>query len=99
MKKHKLRLTEKAQAEYIDAFLYYENKQDGLGDRFEEELDELMGLIQEAPLLFSKKYKNFREPILKNFPYLVVFEIVEGVIVVQSIFHAKQNPKKKPGKK
>lgn len=99
MKKHRLRLTEKAQTEYIDAFLYYENKQEGLGARFEKEVDELITLIQEAPLLFSKKYKSFREPLLKNFPYLVVFEIIEEVIVVHSFFHAKQNHKKKPGKK
>jgi len=99
MKKHKLRLTEKAQTEYIDAFLYYEGKQEGLGIRFEKEFDELIALIQDAPLLFSKKYKNFREPLLKNFPYLIVFEIVEDIVVVQSVFHAKQDPKKKQGKK
>jgi plasmid stabilization system protein ParE len=38
MSKYKLRLTEKAEKEYIDAFVYYEDKQSGLGIRFEREL-------------------------------------------------------------
>ena len=95
MSKYKLRLTEKAEKEYIKAFVYYEDKQPDLGFRFEQELEELLIIIDKTPLLFAKKYKNFHEPLLKHLPFLIVFEVIDHDIIVQSIYHAKQNPKKK----
>lgn len=99
MNKHKLRLTEKAEKEYIEAFLYYEEKQPGLGIRFEKELEQLLAIIEKTPLLFAQKYKHFYEPMLKHFPFLIVFEIIDADIIIQSIYHAKQSPKKKYNKK
>jgi len=99
MSKYKLRLTEKAEREYIDAFVYYEDKQSGLGIRFEEELGQLLKVIEKTPSLFAKKYKDFREPLLKHFPFFIVFEVIDNDIVIQSIYHAKQNPGKKYNKK
>jgi hypothetical protein len=95
MNKYKLRLTEKAEKEYIKAFLYYEGKQLGLGTRFEKELEQLLIVIEKTPLLFAKKYKHFHEPMLKHFPFLVVFEIIDADIIIQSIYHAKQSTNKK----
>ena len=99
MNKYKLRLTEKAEKEYIEAFLYYEEKQAGLGLRFEKELEQLLAVIEKTPFLFARKYKHFYEPMLKHFPFLIVFEIIDADIIIQSIYHAKQNPKKKYKKK
>ncbi|MBI2966516.1 MAG: hypothetical protein HYY40_01715 [Bacteroidetes bacterium] len=41
------------------------------------------------------KYKNFREALLKRFPYLIVYEIVKDKTVIHSFFHTSRNPKKK----
>ena len=39
--------------------------------------------------------KNYRQIILKTFPYVVVYEIVEEAVVVFAVFHTSQNPIKK----
>ena len=88
-------LTQKSEQEFIDAVIYYETQQRGLGERFQNSINILLNNICKNPFAYQRKFKHYREAISKPFPYLVVYEINENEIVVVAIFHAKQNPKKK----
>jgi len=78
-----------------DAFRWYESKREGLGEEFLVELEKSLNLVKSQPTLFTTIKKNFRQSILKRFPYIIVFEVFKSEIVVYSIFHMKQNPKTK----
>jgi hypothetical protein len=73
----------------------YEKRQTGLGERFLFELEKCYDKLELQPTIYAKIDKNFRQIILRTFPYVVVFEIFENEIVVYAIFHTSMNPRKK----
>jgi hypothetical protein len=78
-----------------EAYEWYEEQQAGLGDLFLKELDSCYDKIEIWPSAYAKVKKNFRQIILKKFPYVVVFEIFENNVVVYAIFHTSRSPRKK----
>ena len=92
---YKLVVTEKAEVEYYHAYWFYEERQTGLGDSFEDEAGQLLKIIKEHPLLFQRKHKQFREALLIRFPYFIVYEIILKTVVVHSFFHTSRDPKRK----
>lgn len=90
-----LEIKEEANLEIIEAYLYYENKQIGLGETFFEQLELYFDRIAENPKHFEVK-NNYREAYIRKFPYLIIYRIEENKVVVYSVFNTPQNPKKKP---
>jgi plasmid stabilization system protein ParE len=93
--KYTIVIKEEAAQESIEAYLWYEDKNAGLGEAFFENLDECYSRIEKNPEAFQLQYKSFRQANLKRFPYIVIFEIEADCIVVYSIFHTSRNPKSK----
>ena len=91
----KLIIKDGAQLEIIEAFLYYEEKQEGLGESFLDHLDSYFKWIKDYPFHFSEKRKPYREAVIKRFPYLIIYEVFENEVIVYSVFNTWQNPSKK----
>lgn len=88
-------IDEVALQEAQEAYDYYEFKQTGLGEKFIEELDKSVASISENPEHNRKMKNEIRQSLLYRFPYVVVYEKMNDVIVIYSIFHTSRNPKKK----
>jgi len=90
-------LHELAHEEYIEAYEWYELRQQGLGDRFMNAVEKRLQQISEHPEYFSKRKANFREAKVPNFPYMIVFEFLKRkkAIHIAAIYHSKRNPKRK----
>lgn len=58
-------------------------------------MESIMDKLILNPYLFQRRYKHYREAVLKKFPYYVVYEIIGNTVIVQSFFHSSRNPKKK----
>ena len=78
-----------------EAYNWYEEQKEGLGEEFLKELDSRYDKLQSHPEYFGKIKNNFRQILLKRFPYAVVFEIMKNEVVVFAVFHTKRNPKLK----
>jgi hypothetical protein len=91
----KLIIKEEAQLEVIEAFLYYEGKQNGLGDLFLDHLNSYFKWIRNYPFHFSQKRKPFREAVVKRFPFIIIYEVLESEVIVYSVFNTWQDPAKK----
>ena len=78
-----------------EAYKWYEEQQPGLGDLFLIELDSCYDKLETFPLVYAKIKKNFRQIILKTFPYVVVFDIFKDEVVIYAVFHTSRNPGKK----
>lgn len=78
-----------------EAYNWYEEQRQGLGEEFIKELDNCFDKLQSHPEYFGKIKKNFRQMSLKRFPYVIVFEIIKKEVVVFAVFHTKRNPKLK----
>jgi plasmid stabilization system protein ParE len=92
------RLHPQAREDLANAYVWYEEAQTGLGERFVKTVKDKIDSILLSPGLYGSKKKGFRETIIsKDFPFLVVYKIVESKkeILISSIFHAKRNPKNK----
>ena len=78
-----------------DAYDWYEEQQQGLGELFLKELNRCFDKIEEWPLLYAIIEKDFRQIVLQTFPYVVVFETTESDVIVYAVFHTSRSPRKK----
>ena len=91
----KIEIRPLATIEIIEAYDWYESQREGLGTEFLNELDNFYNNLLHNPEIYSFYEKPVREGSIKRFPYTVVYEIFDKIIVVYSVFMAKQNPNKK----
>lgn len=92
---YELVVQEEASLEILEAYIYYENVQAGLGEKFRKQLSKDFLRIQSNPKHFEIK-KNYREAFVQKFPYLIIFDIIDNKIIVLSVFNTHQNPTRKP---
>ncbi len=77
------------------AYNWYEDQQNGLGDRFLETLKECYKKLEQYPFSFSEMAKSIRQLKLKTFPYVIVFEVIQHEVVIYAVFHTSQHLVKK----
>lgn len=93
--KYELIFRDKAIFEMEDAFDYYEFKSKGLGKKFFDHIQNYFERIETAPKHFPQKYGTIREAFIQKFPFVILYEIHENVVVVYSVFHTSRAPKNK----
>lgn len=94
--KFDLFITRVALTELMDAFDFYEANSPGLGKGF---LKSLEGTYQKMVHLpksygFISKAKDIRDVRIKDFPFVVIFQIFEAKIILR-VFNIKRKPSKK----
>jgi plasmid stabilization system protein ParE len=87
----------KAQKQITDAWLWYEERQAGLGDRLIAEVAKKTKIVEQAPERYPIRYKSYREVPISIFPYILIytFNKRKNLVYILSIFHTSINPKKK----
>ena len=78
-----------------DAYQWYEERQTGLGDLFLAELENCYDKLEVWPTSYNKIKKNFRQILLRKFPYVLVYEIINHDVVIYAVFHTSRSPRKK----
>jgi plasmid stabilization system protein ParE len=86
----------RAETEVNDAFLWYESKSSGLGEKFFEAVENKIKAIKQNPYQFPIGRSGFRKAIVKLYPYIILFKISGEAIIIHSVFHTHLNPNKKP---
>ena len=93
-----LKVRDNALDDIENGFEWYEEKIEGLGLRFINEVEATINYISKYPEHFQVKSKKpYREAVLKIFPYVIIYEIrkKEKSIVIYSVFNTHQDPDKK----
>lgn len=87
----------KARMELLEAWEWYEDRQEGLGYRFKEKLYECIKRIEKSPERYPERKKKYREALVDVFPYIVVYRIHKRkkIIAIASVFHTRRSPLKK----
>ncbi len=78
------------------AVQYYNSQKEHLGERFLDELEKLFDILAAFPEIFPLKRKNYREAVMKKFPYVVVYTVEENKILIYALFHTHRSPDEKP---
>lgn len=74
------------------AFEWYENEQNGLGEVFIDALNATYMKILNRSESFSAVEQYYRQIKMQRFPYVVLYEIEKKKIVVYAVFHTSRNP-------
>ena len=91
-------LHEKVQIDFNEGFEWYEERQKALGYEFLDAIEMAIAEIIVHPERFgSKGNPNYREALLKKFPYVIVYRIYKRKkeIFISAIHHTKKSPGKK----
>jgi toxin ParE1/3/4 len=76
----------------LDAYSWYESRRVGLGKDFGLCLEAGLNQIERDPLIFQKRYKNFRIYFIERFPYGIHYLIEGNLVKVFGVFHMSRNP-------
>jgi hypothetical protein len=89
------RFHEEAHHEFVEAFEWYELRQDGLGLRFMDNVEKRLQQIGIHPEYYGKQKGNFRQAKVEEFPYMVVYEFFprKKIIYILAIYHQRRRPK------
>ena len=91
---HSLIFHHEALEELRDARDWYEQQRAGLGLEFMDAIGGLVQRILSNPTSFPKEYKQRRKALPERFPYLVIFEMHDDVILVVAVIHSSRHPKR-----
>jgi len=82
-----------AQQEVHDAYEWFEERTDGKGLEFLDELDRVVRLIRSFPFAAVEIEADIRRSLLPRFPYAVVYGIDDQTLVVIAVAHTHREPR------
>lgn len=81
-----------AKQELLEAIIYYEEHQAGLGLQFAKEVYSTIQRIIHLPTAWSKFSKNTRRCLTNRFPYGVIYQIVKEEVLIIAIMQLNREP-------
>jgi plasmid stabilization system protein ParE len=88
----KVRLHPQAEAEMIEAAVYYESRQQDLGKRFLAPVQDAVNSIAINPRLCPVVDLDVRRCLTKVFPFGVLFRLSRDEIVIVAVMHLRRHP-------
>jgi plasmid stabilization system protein ParE len=82
-----------AQQEVDDAFRWFEERTEGKGLEFLDELDRVVRLIRTFPFAALEIEPEIRRSLLPRFPYAVVYGVEDQTLVVIAVAHTHREPR------
>lgn len=82
-----------AEAEYLDAILFYEGRQPGLGAALITEFEYALGLALDRPHTWHLVHPlGIRRIGLSRFPYAIFFRLVGDALQITAVAHHRKRP-------
>ncbi|MBK9275185.1 MAG: type II toxin-antitoxin system RelE/ParE family toxin [Flavobacteriales bacterium] len=80
-----------ATEEVAEIFTYYEGEKPGLGYRFQDALTDCYRSLALNPS-GQKRKGDFRHAMVHQFPYRVVYEVREHLVLIYQVRHTRRKP-------
>ena len=88
----KIKFLPRAQQELSETVEFYEQQLEGLGALFYQEVAEAIEMISLFPQGWQLITKVSRKCCLHKFPYMILYGIVDGVVIISSVSHQHRHP-------
>ena len=75
-----------------DSFIWYEEQERGLGDRFILAIEESFEVIKRNPFIFPIVKNDVRRKLVRKFPYIIYYYMYSENIIIIGVLHSKRNP-------
>lgn len=91
---YNLTFQHEARQELLNAYLYYEQQQSGLGERFLSAIEKRLEDLEKQPEYYSyiDQQQVLRDVAINHFPYVIIYRIVEKEVRIYSVFNTAKNP-------
>ena len=90
---YKIKIDIEALADINEAYLWYEEQSQNLGERYKQDvINEISGL-KSNPFIYAIRYDNVYCMKIKKFPFMVHFTVEDALINVFAVVHTSRNPK------
>ena len=81
-----------AQNELDDIYESLEHQKKNQGHRFIEEIEKMLNLIKLYPAVWSKSSSNTHKCFLQGFPYAIIYQNINNMILVVAIMSLHKKP-------
>ncbi|MDO9265900.1 MAG: type II toxin-antitoxin system RelE/ParE family toxin [Sulfurimonas sp.] len=88
----KIKLHAKAEQDLQEALDYYFEIDSKLEKKFISHLEQIFNKILKFPNLYPFETKTAQKTLMSTFPYIVIYEQYEDIIMILAIFHTSRNP-------
>ena len=82
-----------AQQEVDEAFAWFNEKDEGKGVDFLDDLDRAVRLVKTYPFASAEIEPEIRRRILPSFPYSLIYGVDDEIIVVIAVAHFHRAPR------
>lgn len=88
----KIEFLDPAKKELAEAIAYYNQESEGLGYRFAVEVRKTLSRIVQYPRAWSPISKRTRRCRTSGFPYGVIYQLRDDVILIVAVMHLHRRP-------
>ena len=81
-----------AEQDLAEAFLWYEEKRQGLGYDFLLHVHAGFRFLERDPLVFSGQYKEVRCYLIHRFPYKIFYRVEAQKVIILGVIYGGRNP-------
>ena len=85
-------LLNEAEEEFLEAIMWYESREAGLGKRFRYEIAYVLNRIVENPLLWRERSGGYRRVNCPVFPYYIPYFIRGEKIIIAAVANSRRKP-------
>jgi plasmid stabilization system protein ParE len=87
----------KAEQEFLNAVIWYEERKEGLGLQFINEIESTLTRLSNNPLQYKIEFGSFHVAVVDVFPFVITYKFnsIEKYIYVSAVFHTSRNPRLK----
>ena len=93
MSEYRLVIHAVAANDIVDARDWYESQRDGLGAEFLDEVQAALAKLMRAPGVHRLMYKEYRQFVIRRFPYVIHYHLEVDRVTVVGVFHGHRDPK------
>lgn len=81
-----------AERDLNEAYRWYEQQLEGLGQEFIICIDAALSVIQRTPKIFPKIHKDIRRALIRRFPYGIFYIYERDKVIVLAFLHTSRDP-------
>ena len=89
----KVRFLTIAEQEVNDAYRWFEERTEGSGLEFLDELDRVVGLVKSFRLAGLEIETQIRRTVFARFPYAIVYGVENDTVIVIAVAHTHREPR------
>ena len=89
---YRLIIKPSAEKDMEEAYVWYNQKQDGLGNRFLDQVERSLQYVVNNPHQYQFRYKEVRMIKVNRFPFCLHYTVEVDAIFVHAVLSTSRNP-------